>query len=280
MTFDAFETAQETGAPIEIYRFDLGADTFEYTSAEDDQVVSTITYSAIPIQRGPISHRSGESQEPLTITVPGDNEFAIKYISNVPGVQAFVTIQRFHRTDTPTPQVITVFEGFVQSVAFVEQAKEARIAVAPTESARSRPIPRFTYQGLCNHILYDSGCKVNKDDVAFKLSSGSVTVISGNDITVPGAAAFGDGWFTGGYVELLSGTDFRLVLNHVGDVLTLLLPFPTDAESTVNVYAGCDHSIATCNSKFFTSEDVTSNVINFGGYAFVPTRNPFESGLN
>ena len=41
---------------------------------------------------------------------------------------------------------------------------------------------------------------------------------------------------------------------------------------TVDVFAGCDHSLAICESKF-------ANVINYGGFPFVPIKNPFNSSL-
>ena len=46
-----------------------------------------------------------------------------------------------------------------------------------------------------------------------------------------------------------------------------------DVGTEVEVFAGCDHTIATCKTQF----DI---VVNYGGFAFVPTRNPFESGLD
>ena len=49
--------------------------------------------------------------------------------------------------------------------------------------------------------------------------------------------------------------------------------------STVVVLAGCDHSVTTCDTKFNTPEDTQSNVINYGGFPFVPGKNPFETGL-
>ena len=63
--------------------------------------------------------------------------------------------------------------------------------------------------------------------------------------------------------------------------LLLLLPFPfTIVGQTVEVYAGCDHTAEPCATKFFTTEDPQGNLRNYGGFLFVPTKNPFESGLD
>ena len=40
----------------------------------------------------------------------------------------------------------------------------------------------------------------------------------------------------------------------------------------VDVFAGCDHTVDTCDQKF-------DNVINYGGWPYVPSKNPFESGI-
>ncbi len=278
MTFDSFESSVEGSQPIELYRFVLGSETFEYTSAEDQVTVGGLDYDPIPIKRTRVGQGPEERSNQMQITVPGTNVFARRYIANVPGPRAELTISRVQRPDFPGPEVVALFVGFVQSVAFTANAKVAKIAVLPITSAVSRPIPRFTYMGLCNHVLYDSGCKADDTDTAFR-HTGTVTAINGNVITVSGATGFADDFFTAGFVEA-GGSDSRLILDHVGNDLTLLLPFPEDIlNTTVVVLAGCDHTITVCDQKFFTPEDVASNVINYGGFAFVPTRDIFQNGL-
>jgi len=281
MTFASYETSTEGSRPIEIFTFVLGATSFYYTSAEDDVTVDTVTYEAIPgLSRGRLSDGAGIGKNSLVVEVPSSNKFARKYISVVPGQRARFTLKRVQRPDFPSPEVVTLFTGYVGSVAFSEQGLKAKIDIAPIQAATSRPVPRFTYQGLCNHVLYDSGCGVNSSDPAYRIL-GSVSAVSGNTITVDGLDAYVDGYFNSGFVEYNNGEDARLVLSHVGTLLTLLLPFPFDINgSNVVVFAGCDHTISTCGSKFSTTEDATSNVINYGGFAFVPTKDIFTSGLD
>jgi uncharacterized phage protein (TIGR02218 family) len=279
MTFAQFEESIESSQPIEVFRFFLGAETFEYTPSEDQQVVETVTYDPEPMIRSKIS-QSPEDRENLVIfTTDGENEFARRYIAVVPGSRARIVVKRVQRPDFPGPEVITLYEGFVVSVKFEEDGHIARIATQPISSATSRSIPRFTYQGLCNHVLYDSGCKVDDTDTTFRLSGTVLTVVD-ETITVQGADGEVDGFWTQGFVEAQGGADARLILSHTGTSLQLLLPFPFDlVGETVVVLAGCDHTIATCDTKFFTPEVVTSNVINYGGFFFVPNRNIFENGL-
>ncbi len=217
----------------------------------------------------------------MDLSVSGENEFARKYINVVPGNRAKLTIQRFQRGDILSPDIVTLYVGYIQSVKFSQDGYSATIATLSIAAATSRTIPRYTYQGLCNNVLYDDACGVDDTDATWRLSNATVLTVDGADITVDGADAVVDGYYTGGFVEALGGQDARLILEHVGTTLTLLQPFPFDAVSqVVNVFAGCDHTISTCGSKFFTTEDPTSNVINYGGFAFVPTKNIFESGID
>jgi len=279
MTYDAFALTRESSRPVELYRFIQGGDTFEYTSAEDELTVATIPYSPETISRGRIAQSPRDRTSTLEIRVPISNQFARRYRSSTPGARASITIQRIQRGDLPTPGVITIYAGFVGSVAFENEMKEAVIACRPIEAASSRPVPRFSYQSLCNHVLYDDACKVDDTDSRFRLTV-AVTAQTGSVITVPGAGAFGADWFVGGFVEIDGGDDARLVVAQSGDNLTLLLPFPQSAVGrTVIAFAGCDHTISTCDTKFDTPEDTQSNVINYGGFAFVPTRNPYQTGL-
>jgi len=281
MTFDAFESSTELGQPIEIYQIVLGPTTYRWTSAEDSVVVMSVNYDPLACSRGRIGQSREERQATLEVTVPASFAFVRQYIGSVPGSQAVLTISRLQRPDFPGPEVVQLFEGNVQSVAFVKDGQEAKIAATPTVSAISRQVPRFTYQGLCNNVLYDDGCKVDPTNAAFRLTA-NVSAVSGATVTVPGAGAYGADWFVGGYVNLVVGSDFRMVLAQSGDVLTLLFPFPSGVVGQqVIVQAGCDHTIdGDCDTKFFTTEDATSNVINYGGFAFVPLSNPFQSGLD
>tara|TARA_R110000796_G_scaffold9118_3_gene31328 strand:+ start:111 stop:959 length:849 start_codon:yes stop_codon:yes gene_type:complete len=281
MAFDTFESAQETSQPIEIIKIQIGAVAHRWTSSEDEITVNSEVYTPIPIQRGRIVQSPEDREGSVEFTVDGDNTFARQYIAALPGNRALLTVQRIQRADFPGPEAVTLYQGYVDSVKFSKNGYGAIISTRAISAAMSRTIPRYTYQGVCNHILYGAGCNVDEGDAEFLLSSAEVLTVDGADITVQGADGKADGWYTGGYVEALNGEDSRLILSHVGTTLTLMQPFAFSTVGTiVSVLAGCDHTIATCGSKFFTTEDVDSNVINYGGFHFVPTRDIFQNGID
>ena len=272
MTYSAFETSQEGSQPVEVYTFLIGAQAFRYTSAEDTVTLSAIDYAPESISRGTLEDGAEERDTNLSLVLPATNPVARQFLFSIPGQRVKIQIDRYQRLDTPTPEVIRIFDGFVHSVTYEGNGKTASMSCRPAVAVLNRTIPRFAFHAQCNHVLYDSGCQVDDTDPAFRVSSGSVTAVSGRVLTVSGlSGSFADGFFDGGFVEVVGSSDFRMILSHTGNDLTLLLPFSTDP-TTVNVFAGCDHSIATCKAKF-------DNVINFGGFPFVPTRNPFQTGI-
>tara|TARA_R110000737_G_scaffold47134_6_gene67070 strand:+ start:6874 stop:7704 length:831 start_codon:yes stop_codon:yes gene_type:complete len=274
MTYEAFEELQEGSAPIELYTVTIGATIYRWTSAEDDITEAADVFTAIPIERGTLKGGGPDTRkEFLVITVAGDNPVAVQYIGSVPGVEGTIKIERIQRGDGPTFQVITLFNGTISSAAFTNAGRTAQLRIVPLVTSQSKPVPTDTYQGLCNRVLYDDQCQVDDTSASFRLSTAAVTAVSGNTITVTGADANGDNYYTGGFVETSSSDDRRLILDQTGTVLTLLLPFTTSPIGTnVTVFAGCDHSISTCKSKF-------NNVVNFGGFAWVPSKNVFATGI-
>lgn len=275
MTYDAHETSVEGGRPVELFRFTAGAVSYFYTSAEDEVTIAAQAYQPRAISRAETREGTEERKHDFQVVLPTSDDVAQIFVGVLPGIRVRLTVSRFHRDDTPTPQARTIFDGYVQSAQFRRKSKECVLTARPTLGARSRTIPRRKYQGLCNHVTYDPAtCKVDPTDPAFRAAGKIVVSQIGNVLTVSGLdPAYPAGWFIGGFVESIGTSDFRMILEQdPGGVLTLLLPFPI-APSTVNVFAGDDHSADTCANKF-------SNLENFGGFFSVPTSNPFVSGLD
>lgn len=270
--YETLEESVEQSRPIELYNFSLGTESFLYTSSEDSVTSGINTYEPEAISRGPIAQGEDDRDAVIEITIPARNVFANKYVDIVPGQRATCSIIRLQRDETPSFTETLIYKGFVQSVIFKGNGEEAIIGVRSLESSSSRPIPRFVYSGLCNHVLYDIGCGVNSD--TFK-HIGEVLDMVGSVLTLDGASGFADGHFNGGFVKPAALSDFRLILGHIGDELTLLLPFPVSLiGGNVTAFAGCDHFISGhCLTRF-------TNVPDHGGFPYVPTVNPFESGID
>lgn len=123
-------------------------------------------------------------------------------------------------------------------------------------------MPRNLYQPACLHVLYDSGCRLVKNAYG---ANGTVGTGS-NNATIPwsgassayaqGTITFTSGVNAGKSVTVKSGGAGALTLAYP----LVNAPAPGDA---FTVYQGCDHTMATCRSKF-------NNLANFRGFPFVP----------
>lgn len=272
MTYSSQEISLESGRPVEVYEFALGSEYFRFNSGEDTITVDGNSYPPLEISRTTIVVSQEQQGDLISVKLPARTALVRKYINVVPGQQGTLSIFRIHRGDVDE-EFELIFKGLVRSVAFTLNGLDAEIAIQPLTSGLSRTIPRFVYSSICNHVLYDTRCKVNSNLFRYQ---DDITDITGSAYTINGLSAVErpDGWATGGFVVSPNGTDYRLIIDHTGDVLTLLLPFPEDVRDgqTVEIFAGCQHDIDTCSSKF-------DNITNFGGYNWVPRENVFVKGL-
>lgn len=271
-SFDTLESSLEASRPVELYELEIGSDTFRFHDSEDTETitVSGDDYTAESISRTTIAVGGDRQNRTLNITMPSTNDFASQFVSVPPGRKTVVRVYRMQRDETPSLTRKLFFTGQAQSFRFTDDGTAATLLVKSVEFAIARNIPKFTYMGQCNHVLYDSGCGV---DPNLFMHSGTVTAVTDNVVTVAGAGASGFD-FVAGYCTNATSSDFRMVIAQSGDDLTLLLPFETSPlGGTLQVFAGCDHNIASDCALVF------DNVAEYGGYAWVPSKSPFESGL-
>jgi len=129
------------------------------------------------------------------------------------------------------------------------------------------------------HALYRRGCNLNDYDFAI---AGTVTAASGFLVTINDLidSNIEDGYFTGGMIETADGF-LRYITQHSGTTLTLVRPLQA-LEDEVNgssglanviLYPGCDHTRNTCKAKF-------NNLANFGGFPWIPGKNPFGNDVS
>lgn len=278
MTYKVEETSVESAQPVELYTFVIGTTTYRYTSSEDQVTFQANLYLPRQISRNSPKQAADERRQQLAITLPTEDPVASRFIGIVPGQLMTLTITRVHRGDITEGYVL--WKGRITGATYKKSGAECTLQGLTTEAAFSRPIPRFKFQGLCNHVLYDALCSVPGANNKY---TGNVSVVTGNTITVDGLfATEGAQWARGGYISFNSGEDYRLVLNQASDVCTLLLPFSEAGlvGNNVEVFAGCDHTTTDCKTKFRNVSDIiASNILNYGGFPYVPTKNPFTTRL-
>lgn len=265
------EQSVESGRPIELYLFTLGADEQRYTSAAESITVLGETWTPLPIERTSIKASRNDRSAKIDIAVPGDETFVQNFASGAPSEMPTVAIWRLHFGDST--DVVKLWNGEVVELTWVDDSAICKISTRPIEGAFDARIPRFDAGTVCPYMLYDADCGVAEASHQYV---GTVSSPSGAEITVSGVdtGLGGVGKANAGKVRLSNG-EVRVVLQHTAtDTLELGSPFNEDPTGlSCTVFKGCEHTAAYCDSEF-------SNLINYGGRPEAPIKDPWTTGVN
>lgn len=271
--YEDYEGSVEGGSPVELYELRVGTDVFRLCSGADTYVADALSYEPATISRGQIQAGPDARLQTMSLVVPSASEFARRFVGVPPPGEVSCRIRRVHRDD-PDQEVRQIFHARVSTVAIDNDGATALIVLLPPTGELAKMLGRYKFSGMCQHVLYDSGCKVVRASFTFSGLAG--TTADPSVITVDGLdAAKGVGWALGGIVTLASG-DARAVYRHTAtNTLRLLIPFREDvAGQTVEVVAGCDHNYTgDCTDKF-------DNRVNFGGCHWIPKKNIHITGVD
>lgn len=259
MTYDALETSVHGGRPVELYLFQSASEAWQYTSADQDITVSALLYSAVPIGRGEIESGENVAKANLVINTAINTPLVTRWMEHTLDELITLTIYRYHDGDA---EVVAYWKGRVLSISVT--GPEASIQCESVFTSLKRPGLRARYQKSCRHALYQRGCNVTKATFAV---AGVVSAVDGAQVTVTGADAFDDRYFTGGMLETADGI-FKTITGHAGENLAMSGPVHgLEATDAVTLYPGCDHSMETCDEVF-------DNLDNYGGFPWIPPSNP------
>jgi uncharacterized phage protein (TIGR02218 family) len=270
MTYAATELSQDSGSPVELYEFVFGPNYFRYTSAPEPITFVSNTFAPQPIGRAAIDERQSALDRPLEIRTFRSLPILQLFQPKPPSSVVTLVIRRRHLLDGDA-EFVVVWMGRVLNVTW--EGNEAVLLCESDFSSTRRTGLRRSYQQACPHVLYGTGCNLAAATFATTVTAYS---ISGRAITVPGLIGQPDNYFAGGFVEYTNPTynvpEYVAVRSSVGStgVLNLaLVPAGLLAPQPLIIYPGCDHTTATCQSKF-------NNLANFGGQPYIPTTNPFS----
>jgi uncharacterized phage protein (TIGR02218 family) len=266
MTYDATETSSQGGSPVELYEFEVAGVTHYYTSGDDDYTFEARLYEAIGLERGPLSDTGELPKNDLEITVPRDFPIALLFRVAPPSDVVIARMKEVHRTDADQ-QAIVKWSGRVLSVGW--SGATATLYCENDYTSLKRSGLRRAYSRQCPHVLYGKACRLVAADFRETIT---LSTVNGTELVSADFDAQPDGFFDGGYVEfeVSSGVfDPRAIRSHVGDTVVLTHAISgLVAGNVVRAYPGCDHTYATCESKF-------SNTDNFGGFPHLGPPNPF-----
>jgi len=259
MSYAIRENSVQAGDPVELYKFEAAGEAWRVTSGQRPRVYLGEVYEPLAITRSELSQTLEQQSGRITITLPRDHAIAQQFRGYLPAEPVRLTLARGHEGEAE----IIAYTGFeVLSAKFGDACE---LTVGPPQEKLKRRIPPQEYQRRCNHILFDAGCTLDREDFR---EPATLTFVSGVTVRAAEFATLGSGWFDSGYLE--KGNERRMILRHVGDTIELITAMPSLAVGdAVDVFAGCLRTASVCNSKF-------SNLVNFLGFEFIPQKNPFR----
>lgn len=285
-TFDDLERSQRLSRPIYLYTWTTLGEVYHTTTHGTDVAFAGNTFTALPTIHEDEQTTQDASGDELIVSLPISHPLVQRYVSSgIPEQSVAVLVQRLQ---SAAATAVQAWSGQAQSIAIDGHWAKIRVPDALADALRTQ-LPVIAAQHQCQHALFDRGCAPNPGGDWPALSANSeggpvsflfqisttVAAVSDDGLTITLADYGGnpDAFFQYGLITsngTLTRPDARIpfgetrsITSHVGNVITLSVPFPAtlaDLQSVdMIVRAGCDHSIATCITKF-------ANAANFGGH--------------
>lgn len=253
---------------IDLFRIVSGSDVWTLTSADQEQSYNagsgTEIYDPVAVQRSEVVQKNEISKASLTLDIPIDHELAVIILTSY--TEQIITMSVFTNRDGT---VSTSWKGRLSS--YQPSDSYMTLTFESIFTSLRRPGLRATFQKNCRHALYGRGCTLVPS--SFEVVA-TLNDITDNTLTVPEAALQADGYYLSGMVAAPDGA-YSYIISHVGDQLVLQRMGSSLASAfaasgpglAISIFPGCNHSRTTCNSKF-------SNLLNYGGFDWIPDNNP------
>ena len=260
MSYTAREQSAATGHPLELYRFTLGGEQWLYTSADHEVAYGEDLYQPVFITRGGFTRGGDTRKSTIDIELAVTNPVALLFRTGWLTTTMIVTIFRHHYEDG---EFSVLWKGRVTGCKW--SGSVATISSDSVFTLFRRAGLRRVYQIGCPHVLFGAACGLDQADWDF---GSTAAAVNGNQITVTGAGAYPNGYFTGGMLQ--AGSDYRMITAHSGTAITLVDVIAGLAEgAAVTLWPGCGRNMTVCAGRF-------NNVVNYGGLPYLPSRNPFS----
>ncbi len=249
--------------PVELYKFQRGQEFWRYSTGTQEVVHDAETYIPYPIQRSRIKQDAEVDRNMVELKFARSHEFARYYINQTP-VQT---------------TMLTVFRGFPdidewqqwwkgRIIGALVDKNVIKIECEPIYTALKRPGLRKLYEITCSHSVYDIDCRAERS--AFQQQA-TITGISGKIVSLTGVEGADANTFQAGMLVNLDLKRYYISSHTTTDFTIFLYPELVVGE-IVSLFPGCSHAYSECVSKF-------NNGLNFGGFPWMPTKNPFLGSI-
>lgn len=266
MSYNIIETSNDNGRPVFLYEFRLLDKYWRYTSADAKVSMLGSIWEPMGMSDDGIKQTGEAKTDALNLTMPNTCPVVGLFIGTPPGSPVTLIMRRFHLGDTDAAvcyvgEVTTINEG---------SPTVSTVTCATLSATMDRNGLRLAWSRGCPHALYDSQCRVNKEQ--FRVDATIKTVGAGTVVS-DAFKARPDGYFAGGFIEWIDpkyGVERRGIELHVGDTITIFGTVDGLAGGYIlKTYPGCPRTTEACDTIF-------NNLDNYGGCPTMPDRSPFD----
>mgnify|MGYP001179146653 CR=1 FL=1 len=252
----------------EIYEFLRGEESWFYTPHEFALDFDGRIYAPVQMTRSRLALTAEASKSALELTVQSNLPVVRAAMQAAPGDQVMTVLLRVAQRSpwdigwsiAGTRWIGRVLGAQVGEIESTLRCESAHVSL-------KRVGLRRLYSRKCSHVLYSTHC-----GAAEVAATATVESVDARRVVMAGGVPAGVvNALAGGWLETLSGARHMLSSSDATSV-ELLYPVSLQPGDLVDLVAGCDHTTATCASRF-------ANLDNFGGFPGIPPKNPFSAGV-
>lgn len=272
----------------ELFRIVEGDTVYALTSASQFLTLNEEVYTPATISRSQINIRAEVEKRTMDLTVPANTPLGERYRNTI--VESHVTITVYEREDGIT---LILFRGRLVSSKVDGGQLKLRFENGMGKLNRNGATRR--YSETCPYAVYSEECGASK---ILHTKSYEVLEVQSNKLKIKSDEPIEANFYKGGVVNSLNDirrpilgnydsvrVDTEIldevteevveVVTHYETEILLYIEFYSDDVKIGDVIAfseGCDKSIETCAERF-------ENEINFGGFPYFPSNNPFNGTI-
>lgn len=267
MSYEQKDRSVDDSAPVECYEFVAPHKTWLVTSYHEQVTMAGKTFDPVPITRTALE--TGSVVDTLTtmdFNIPSDHEIARTFCYTISPRELDVVVYSAHEGDDFSTEYRVEYQGEMSGAR--ASGKWATIRTASKLQTRlNGNVSSVYYQRTCNHVLYDERCKALRENFT---ETATVLKIQSQLITV-NDPVYADNELVGGMMTNTRTGEQQGIISNGGQLVRIGFPFFDLVDGdVVELTLGCDHlRLGHCKNRF-------NNVPNYGGFDFVPDKNPFE----
>lgn len=257
-----YETEKlETSNPVELFAIHINGLWLYLTSFNEEISHGNNVYKPVQIKRSSIEVDSNDVDNELEIQLPIKSISARNILNSVYESVAEVVVYRGHKD---LNDFLVLYTGMIIKKEI--DKTYLKLVAMPTNYALERNGNRARYTRTCRHVLYESGCNLNRADHHTKAS----VIGQGSNALKLNVSLSKD--YEGGFVDVVN-VGKRMILSVNGDTIGITNGFNGSVKGKpCIVYKGCDKTTKCCRERF-------NNLANHGGYPFIPLKNIFNGSI-